>query len=91
MNNGTVANKRMHFKSHKRVAFRLDVRENKARRAHMQAHDWAAPDIDDTQYKGFNGAAAVRLSREVWERELEDAYLNGWEWGTYETVADRYI
>jgi hypothetical protein len=59
-----------------------------AARALQERREWAKPDLDALQYKGFNGAAAVRYEREVWERELEDAYLNGWEWGVYETAMD---
>jgi hypothetical protein len=91
VNRGTIANKRMHFKSHKRNAFRLDVRENKAARALKEHREWAAPDLDDLAYKGFNGAAAVRTDRSIWECELDDAFRNGWEWGIYETAYDRYM
>lgn len=88
MNKGTIANKRMHFRSHKRQAFRADVRENKAARALQERREWAAPDLDDLAYKGFNGARAVRWDDERWQCELDDAFVNGWEWGIYETAAD---
>ena len=89
MNRGTIANKRMHFRSHKRQAFRADGRENKAERALQERREWLTPDLDDlAAYKGFNGARAVRWGVEGWEHELADAFRNGWEWGIYETAMD---
>lgn len=88
MNKGTIANKRMHFRSHKRQAFRADVRENKAARATQERREWAAPDLDDLAYKGFNGARMLRFETEDWEANLATALVDGWEWGVYETAMD---
>lgn len=45
---GTAISKRRHFKSHKRMAFRLDVRDNLAARS-LKKKKWTRVDLEEAR------------------------------------------